>query len=392
LQGPAHRDFEAERLFLGPKGVMPMGDPIRKGWACALAAALALSVTAFANPASADASWVAQGKGWGHGVGMSQYGAQGFAQNGRNYRRILGHYYRDTRIGEVKPRSVRVLLSTASLVGFTGARRACGSRVNPQRSYSFAGGRRVSLLNARGKRLRVCGGQARARGPGGVRILGHGSYRGALVAQAGGSSLMVINAVPLEAYVKGVVPNEVPASWHRQALRAQAVAARSYGIATSRGGAFDHYADTRSQVYRGRSSETGRTNRAVDDTRRQVVRHGGGVAVTYYFSTSGGKTENVEHGFSGGSPSPYLRSVDDPFDNISPVHSWRVTFSDRAMESRLSGLFRGNLRRIRVLETGGSPRIVRARVVGSQGSSVVSGATLRSRLDLRSTWVRFQRR
>jgi stage II sporulation protein D len=360
---------------------------------CMLAAAmLAIPIAAFGSPARADGSWVIQGKGFGHGVGMSQYGAQGLAQNGRKYRRILRHYYRDTRIGTVEPRSVRVLLSVRSRVSFRRARRACGGRVNPQRRYSFVGGARVVLRNDRGKRLRQCGRRARAGGPGGLRILDHGRYRGALVARAGASGLMVINAVPLEGYVKGVVANEVPSSWHRQTLRAQAVAARSYGIATSRSGAFDHYADTRSQVYRGRRSETGRTNRAVDDTSRQVVRHRGRVAITYYFSTSGGRTENVEYGFSGGSSSPYLKSVNDPFDDLSPHHRWTVTYSAALMESRLSGLFRGNLRRIRVLQTGESPRIVRARVVGSQGSSVVSGDTLRSRLGLRSTWARFQRR
>lgn len=372
---------------------MPMTVRMRQASLYVLAAtALAIPIATLGSPAQADGSWVIRGKGFGHGVGMSQWGAQGLAQNGRKYRRILRHYYRNTRIGKAKPRSVRVLLSTRSQVGFTRARRACGGRANPQRNYSFAGSRRVALLNARGKRLRRCGRQARARGPGGVRIFGHGRYRGALVARAEGGNLMVINAVPLEGYVKGVVANEVPSSWHRQTLRAQAVAARSYGIATSRSGDFDHYADTRSQVYGGRRSETKRTNRAVDGTRHQVVRHRGRVAVTYFFSTSGGRTESVEYGFSGGRPSPYLKSVSDPFDDISDHHRWTVTYSNALMASRLSGLFRGNLRRIRVLRTGDSPRIVRARVVGSRGSSAVSGETLRSRLGLRSTWARFDKR
>jgi stage II sporulation protein D len=366
---------------------------VRRTLLAALAAAVVtVSIVALASPAPVDGSWVIRGKGFGHGVGMSQYGAEGMARTGRKYRRILRHYYRNTRIGRVNSQSVRVLLSERSRVGFTRARRACGGSVNRGRRYSFAGGRRVSLRNASGKRLRRCGRQARARGPAGVRITGHGRYRGALLARASGGGLMVINVVPVEGYVKGVVANEVPSSWHRQTLRAQAVAARSYGIATSRSGAFDHYADTRSQVYGGRRSETTRTNRAVDATRLQVVRHGGSVAVTYFFSTSGGRTESVEHGFSGGSASPYLKSVNDPFDDISPYHRWRVTYSDAEMKSRLSGLFAGNLRRIRVLETGDSPRIVRARVVGSRSSSRVSGATLRDRLGLRSTWARFRKR
>jgi stage II sporulation protein D len=170
------------------------------------------------------------------------------------------------------------------------------------------------------------------------------------------------------------------------------VVARSYGLATSRGGAFDHYADTRSQVYGGRASETSATNAAVEATRREVVKYRGKPAVTYYFSTSGGQTENSEYGFSGGSKVPYLKSVDDPFDDVSPVHKWTERLSDSQMESRLSGLFAGRLKRIEVTERGRSPRIVRARVVGTGDSTSVTGDTLRARLGLRSTWARFRHR
>jgi stage II sporulation protein D len=225
-----------------------------------------------------------------------------------------------------------------------------------------------------------------------VRIAGEGRYRGSLVAAASGSGLQVINELGLEDYVKGVVPNEVPTSWPAHALRSQAVVARSYGIATERSGAFDHYDDTRSQVYGGVGSETKATNKAVAATRGEVVKYRGRTAVTYYFSTSGGRTENSEFGFSGGERIPYLKSVKDPYDDESPVHSWTATFSDEEMESKLGGLFSGKLQRIEILETGRSPRIVRARVVGSSGSQAVTGDTLRSRLGLRSTWAKFAHR
>lgn len=351
---------------------------------------VAIAMTA-AMPSTASASWVIEGKGFGHGAGMSQYGAQGRAQNGRGFRGILRHYYSGTRIGTVRPQRLRILLATQPEVGFQRATRACGREVNPRRSFSFAGGNRIRLLGANGRVLATCGRRAQARGPGGVHIAGHGPYRGALLASAAGSSLLVVNALGIEAYVRGVVANEMPSSWHQQALRAQAVAARSYALATRRGGAFDHFADTRSQVYRGRGSETPATNRAVRRTRLMVVRHGGRVASTYYYSTSGGRTESVEHVWGGG-PLPYLKSVRDAPDRTSPVHDWQLDFSQREISSRLGGLYRGRLRAIRVLRTGESPRIVRARVVGSEGSSVVSGDTLRSRLGLRSTWARFERR
>jgi stage II sporulation protein D len=346
---------------------------------------------ALALPAAAAGSWTIEGRGFGHGVGLSQYGAYGFAKQGTSYKGILDHYYSGTNLGRAPSERVRVLLDSGEgSVGFSGAGRACGKRLRPGRRYSFSaddGG--VVLRAGGGDRIKACGGEAKAGD--GVRIGGRGNYRGTLVARNDGGSLQVINALSAEGYVKGVVANEVPSSWPRQALRAQAVVARSYGVATERAGAFDHYDDTRSQVYEGRSSETRATNRAVAATKRRVVTYRGEPAITYYFSTSGGQTESSEFGFSGGSRIPYLRSVNDPYDDASPVHRWTEKLSDSKMESELSGLFQGDLQRIEVLERGNSPRIVRARVVGSAGSNTVTGDTLRARLELRSTWAEFRR-
>jgi stage II sporulation protein D len=351
---------------------------------------VALLAVALAMPVAAQGAWTVKGRGFGHGVGLSQYGAYGFAQQGRSYKQILDHYYRQTKVGKAGGKSVRVLLGSGQgSVGFTGARTACGQRVNPKRDYVLAAGRGGIELSQGGDRLVGCGTEGSASGPGGIQIEGFGRYRGKLVARADGERLLVINQLGLEDYVKGVVANEVPSSWPKHALRAQAVVARSYGLATERGGAFDHYADTRSQVYGGRSSETRATTKAVKATRRQVVKYAGRPAVTYYFSTSGGQTENSEFGFSGGSPTPYLKSVKDPFDDISPVHTWTMKFSDSEMEDELDGLFKGELQRIEVLKRGRSPRIVRARVIGSNGSNEVTGDTLRNRLGLRSTWANF---
>jgi stage II sporulation protein D len=352
---------------------------------------IVLTAAALLAPAAADGAWTIKGRGFGHGVGLSQYGAYGFAKHGRSYRQILDHYYTRTKVAKTGGEQVRVLLgSGGGSVGFSGAERACGRRLEPGRRYTLSADGGGVVLRAGDRRLERCGSEGKAGG--GLRIGGFGRYRGALVARNDDGSLLVINQLGLEGYVKGVVPNEVPSSWPKQALRAQAVVARSYGVATSRGGAFDHYADTRSQVYGGRSSETSATNAAVAKTRREVVKYRGRVAVTYYFSTSGGKTENSEFGFSGGSKVPYLKSVDDPFDGVSPVHRWRERLSDERMESELASLFAGQLKRIEVIERGRSPRIVRARVIGSQGSTTVTGDTLRARLGLRSTWARFEHR
>jgi stage II sporulation protein D len=353
--------------------------------------AIALAAVGLLAPV-ADATWKIKGRGFGHGVGLSQYGAYGFAKHGRSYRQILDHYYQHTKVGSVGGEKVRVLLgSGGGSVGFSGARKACGERINPRRRYVFeTSGGGVSLHKAKGGKIKSCGNEGAAGG--GVDIGSFGRYRGSLVARNDGGGLMVINALGLEAYVKGVVANEVPSSWHPQALRSQAVVARSYGIATERGGPFDHYDDTRSQVYGGRSSETKATDKAVSATKREVVKYRGKAVATYYFSTSGGRTESSEHGFSGGSRLPYLRSVKDPFDDISPVHKWTEKLSNAQMENQLTGLFGGNLKKIDVLKRGDSPRIVRARVVGSSRSTVVTGDTLRARLGLRSTWAKFKKR
>jgi stage II sporulation protein D len=283
------------------------------------------------------------------------------------------------------------LLGESGSVGFSGAGKACGKHIKKRSKFTFvAAGGGVELRDSRGRKVAACGGEGKASD--GIKIAGYGSYRGSLVAHEDDGQLLVINELGSEDYVRGVVANESPASWPIDALRAQAVDARTYGLATSRGGVFDQYADTRSQVYGGKGSETKATNQAVADTAKQVVTYKGNLAVTYYFSTSGGQTEDSQYGFAGGSPIPYLKSVNDPYDDLSPLHSWKETFSDDDMETRLRGLFLGTLEKIDITQTGESPRIVKARIVGSRDSTTVTGALLRERLGLNSTWARFKHR
>ena len=205
-----------------------------------------------------------------------------------------------------------------------------------------------------------------------------------------GRSLNVVNALNVDKYVRGVIAGEVPSSWPAEALKAQAVAALAYALTGSVGGnGFDLYDDTRSQVYRGIAGETTATNQAVAATKRQVVMFGSQIARTYYSASSGGQTENVEFGFPGSAPVPYLKAVDDPYDTTSPLHSWRRTYSQAELESKLGGLLKGSLQDIQVTKTGASPRIVSANVVGSGGTTKVSGSGLQSALGLYSTWMAF---
>jgi len=350
---------------------------------------LGLGVT---SSASAASRLNIRGAGFGHGVGMSQYGAMGMAREGWSYSRILAHYYTGTELGITDPnRPVRVLLHTASSASFSGASEAAGRRLSPATTYSArARSGSVQLISPGGRVLASAAGAMQVSGPAGLSTGGR-TYRGVLDMRAGSSGVNVINVVNLEQYVRGVVALESPPSWPIEALKAQAVAARTYAITTSKGGdGWDQYADTRSQVYGGMSAETASTDRAVAETSGHVVTYGGRPVTTFFFSTSGGRTEDVENVWPGGSAAPWLRSVDDPYDNASPRHRWRLRSMTMGQAGRkLSGLVKGRLRGIKVLDRGRSPRVIAAEVIGSRGRAQVSGATLRARLGLPDTWAYF---
>ena len=362
----------------------------------------ALIAIPLALPASAGAatSWVVKGGGWGHGIGMSQYGAYGMAQQGSSYREILTHYYTGTEISRADTQTIRVLLqSNRPKVTFIGVARAGDKTLSPKRTYqarAAAGG--VEVRDNKGKKVGTFGAPVGISSSDGFRLGGtaangvtDGTYHGSLeLRPSPGGGLTVVNALSLDAYVQGVVPGEMPSLWHPEALKAQAVAARSYALTTDKGGAvFDQYPDTRSQVYRGVSAETSSTNAAVRDTAGEVVKYEGKVAVTYFFSTSGGHTENVENVFYGGQPAPYLRGVDDPADSIAPRHRWTFRFSNSAMTARLRP--NGKLKAIKVRKRGVSPRVVSADIVGSKGTRRVTGTNLRQALGTYDNWMSFKR-
>ena len=357
--------------------------------------ALAALLTAAAG-AEAKGKFVLEGHGYGHGVGMSQYGAYGYAKHGVGYKKILTHYYSGTKIGRTKSKRIGVLLSTQpGGVSFKHAKRACGRDVKPSKSYRARlarGGAKIRLETGKGKKVASCGRKLGAIGRGKLDISGLGHYRGALVVKAaGGGSVNVINRLALDDYVKGVVPHEVPASWPADALRVQAVAARGYALTSGiDGDGYSLYDDTRSQAYGGADLETKETNKAVESTKREIVTYKGDPAQTFYFSTSGGRTESSQYGFSGGSAVPYLKAVEDRYDGVSPYHSWQESYSRADLESRLGAWVKGRLKGIKVVRTGDSPRVVKAKVVGSRGSTTVSGYDIQVRLGLRSTWFRLR--
>ena len=354
-------------------------------------------------PATANADLVVHGRGWGHGVGLSQYGAYGYAlREGRDHRSILAHYYTGSAYGTAPSTRMRVLLKRARAPRISGATVARAHdrrrvRLRQGRGYRFAalGSRRIRVVDAATGRTRarllapvnVSGGSSTVlHGPAG-NGLRNGAYRGRMVLQRAGRGVLVVNHVALEHYLYGVVPAEMPASWPAEALRAQAVVARSYALTSLRPGeAYDVFPDVRSQVYRGLASEIASTNAAVRATRARVVTVGGRVAQTFFFSTSGGRTAANEEEW-GGTPLSYLRSVRDPHDDLSPVHTWTARFSRREAERRLRSVLSGRLRRLSVVSRTPSGRASQVRVRGSGGNRVVSGATIRALLGLRSVWI-----
>ncbi len=359
-----------------------------------LTATLLLAVVAPAATAAPKTTFTIRGAGFGHGVGMSQYGALGYAQQGRSAAEILAHYYSGTALGTTDPnQKVRVLLlSQASSARISGARQAGSRKLDPTVTYTL---KRRGLsqvdLSASGRRLATFSAPLQVAGEENVTTLGGlGGYRGVMeFAPDLFKGLNATNVVALDEYLQGVVPAESPASWPAEALQAQAIAARTYAITTAKSADFDHYADTRSQVYKGVGIEQPSTNAAVAATRGQVVTYNGQPVVTYFFSTSGGRTEAVENTTLGTEPKPWLKSVVDEFDNVSPRHRWRTTMKLSSASRKLGDLVKGGFRGIRVTQRGISPRIMRAEVVGSRGTTVTDGATLRARLGLFDTWAHF---
>lgn len=354
---------------------------------------------------------VLQGKGWGHGHGMSQYGAQGAALAGLGYRQILRFYYPGTRWGSAGGR-VRVLVSadTTDDVVVRARRglavRALGNGRTLALNRPAARAWRItaasptrSLLSWKGRtggwqRLRVLAGDAQFQATGPITLVtpsGAVAYRGALrsaTARPGTTARDTVNVVRFEDYLRGVVPSEVIAStWRPHALRAQSVAARTYAAFERRRPLARHYqiCDTsQCQVYTGTTHEHPRTDAAIRRTRGQVLTHRGQPAFTQFSSSNGGWT--ARGGF------PYLPAKRDPYDATpsNPNHTWRHVVRASAIESAWPAI--GDLTRVRVLARDGNGawggRVERVRVVGSRASTTVSGDTFRSVLGLRSEWFR----
>jgi stage II sporulation protein D len=342
-------------------------------------------------PRCAPPVFVITGRGWGHGVGLSQYGALGFAREGSGYEEILAHYYQGTELTDAPVKRIRVLLAAGAKtldVGSDAPFRVrdglAGLHELPAGTQRFGPGLRLREVG-HAKPTKLEGPLVFLPGAEPLRLKGR-AYRGELRVTAEQARLRAINTLGLEAYLYGVVPSEMPDRWPAEALKAQAVAARSYALATKRTGEFDVYSDVRSQVYRGIPEEEDSTNEAIDATAGQVVSYAGQVAHTYFFSTSGGRTATVTEVWPSSKPIPYLVSVADPYDSLSPYHRWGpVVFTAKAARAKLK--VPGPLRELRTVVTP-SGRVGTLAAAGPTGETLVKGADVRTRLGLRSTWFR----
>ncbi len=334
-----------------------------------------------------------RGAGFGHGIGMSQYGALGFAQHGYTYTSILAHYYTGTTLATINPNRVITVLLADGAATFRGAVTANGKALKPTTTYGvIQSGGKLELISG-GRNMGKFAAPLTVAGKGGVLdLLQHGTYRGVFVFRPSGNGVQTVNALGIEDYVRGVIGAEMPASWPAAALEAQAVAARTYALATGPVNPnYDVYSDTRSQEYGGVSAETPSTDAAEAATSGQVVDYAGSPAVTYFFSSSGGYTESIQNVWLGVTPEAWLRGVPDPYDDAggNPYYRWQVNLSVGGASAKLGELVAGSLKGIKILEHGVSPRIVKAAVIGTKGTSDVTGAELQQLFGTMSTYMAF---
>ena len=347
------------------------------------------------------------GHGYGHGHGMSQYGARGAARQGLTHRQILAFYYPGTSIAMANG-LIRVLI-TADTDNDVRVLPADGLRVREtgsSTSYTLPKPARTTTWRLRTVSGRTTldyfNGSWHTYRPGGKALAGdaefHRSgkrvtlrvagttrgYRGVL--RLSGSN--TINVLTMDNLVKGVVPREMPTSWEAAAVRAQAVAARTYAAwerAAHPTRSYQTCDTTSCQVYGGMDAEDVRGNTAVGATSRQVLHYQGQPAFSQFGSSSGGW-------LSAGSR-PYLVAKADKYDGYSgnPMHTWNTTVSRGAIQRSWPSL--GTLKRVVVTQRDGNGqwygRVERMTLDGSKRNVVVTGDTFRSRFGLRSSWFKF---
>lgn len=378
----------------------------------------AISATAQARevvPAAAPDTTI-NGRGFGHGRGLSQYGAQGAALAGKPAKQILDFYYPGTTAGRATG-SIRVRVSAdttdgvrvGAVSGLAVRSLATGKvyllpRASTRSQWSIdpngEHGTKISSYDAKARKwtlYKTFTGMAQFEGASVIGlVLPSGDvrrYRGALRAiDVSGAHLDTVNVLPLEYYLRGVVPRESVSTWRPAALQAQAVAARTYSVfhrARAARKAYDLCDTTSCQVYGGYDSEETSTNNAIAATAGQVRLYKGNPIIAEFSSSNGGATAAGD--------APYQLTKADGWDaypkNGNPNVSWSVTRTAAQMQAAFDV---GSIRYVRVLKrTGVGPgggRALTVEAVGSRGKRVLTADQVRIRLHLRSAWISFPAR
>jgi SpoIID/LytB domain protein len=359
------------------------------------------------------------GRGYGHGVGMSQSGAEGRAAAGQSAATILGHYYAGTTIGTTPNAQIRVLVLSSWAATATNPLRLYGRGG----TWTFDGIAKVFPADAQARFIPAVSGTVTTwtlvvdavngtnlyKGPvsGGMRMrpstsattlqlfskpTSYDRYRGVLRIVPG-TSVTVINEVPLETYLRGVVPCEMSPSAPTEALKSQAIASRSYAVVRLHPttGIYDIYDDTRSQVYRGVLAEKTASTAVVTATAGQVVRYGTAVANTFYHSTGGGATESNQNvwvsatGAITSSPTPYLQGSLDrapdgsSYDSASTYATWHTaTYTLAQVQAFFAADTRTNVGTVVALDLTrrGVARLISVTLVGANGTTKTVSADI----------------
>lgn len=389
----------------------------------ATGAPLRPAVSGLADPSP---NVVLRGSGWGHSVGMSQYGAYAMARAGRSHDQILKHYYpgtttRTENAGEVTVRLANGTFSTTTVTAVGGAvpwtmgamtasqpkgatwtvnRRLIndawwlevldhsGARLQttqlkvtvqlPEASGTSRPGTYIQAYNPNGSGSLLCDPARKSK----KHCYGYGRTEFTLELPSGATTpnLVMRQRLSMESYLRGL--GEVPAGWGgasggQEALEAQAIIARTYALASGR----NVCATPRCQVFIGLVKEIegsgGNWVAAVRDPAGKVMRYGDKYAQTFYSSSHGGRTEASEDSWAfGGAKVDYLTSVDDPWslDVANPLRSWTGVATNYQFR-RVAGAGLSRVERVQIVDrtAGGSPRTLR--VTGPEGTRDFTGGT-----------------
>lgn len=409
---------------------------MRRSWSSGVLVILMLVpmlVPGVATAAPGDDEWTVDGGGWGHGIGLSQYGAKGMADDGKTSDEILSFYYQGTDVRQAPDLlganhwifgeealwvGLRQADTSVSLSVTGEPLSVCQPEDCSQAQFEIEAGdtwvfERGTDEHAEECRFRKGTETNNGYGPceadvswnnngGGTRAIVNGAHyaHGTLrLRPAGEGKFHTVLSVDLEKYLYGLA--EVPSSWPSAALDAQAIIGRGYAIATALfrdagkngQGRLDSCGchirdDTRDQAYSGWSKESGESGQqwvaAVDRTAGKIVHHPGapnGIISAYYSSSNGGYSENVEDVW-GGAPLPWLRSVEDPWSAnpaINPLARWTVFIEGSVMKSELCKL--GHCwDAVTDAETLKEPPAARFRLFGLKGRTIVSA-------DVSAAWM-----